>query len=167
MTTTTHRTAAALLAGTALLLAGCASTTTTDTAATTSSGPDRTNPQAVADAFADAWAGGDLTTACSYTAGDAQTKLTGKGLCKGTATWRQTPSHGHPCAPSSDGSVDYPYELNGSVDGFDSFMAEMVKQSNGQWSVQYLFEGDRGEKSVSCINGYASASPGTRTGTTG
>ena len=147
----TYRTSiptAVLTAAVALTLAvaGCSS------AAAPQPGGDRKDPRAVADAFATAWAGGDLAVACGLTAGPEKDKLTRKSQCTGHAGWAaQTPRAFRSCT-FPNGSLTVLYQVDQEVDRFLIFTTGVEKQPDGTYAVTSLPENDPGEP----INNYCS-----------
>ena len=137
----TSRTRAAVLAAAALALtlASCSSPLPPPP------GGDRHDPRVVADAFATAWAGGDLATACGLTAGPEKDKLTRKSQCTGHAGWvSQTPRAFRSCTfPNS--SLKVLYQVDQEVDRFLIFTVEVLKQPDGTFAVTSLPENDPGE----------------------
>ena len=140
----TYRTSirtAVLTAAVALTLtvAGCSS------AAAPQPGGDRKDPRAVADAFAAAWAGGDLAVACGLTAGHEKSNLLSKSQCTGHAGWAsQTPRSFRSCT-FPNGSLTVLYQVDQEVDRFLIFAPEVDKQSDGTFAVTSLPEHDPGE----------------------
>lgn len=135
---------AAAAAVAVLVLAGCGSKTPA------ASSVDRTDPKAVADAFANAWAGGDLAAACAYTTGQARDNLNSESLCSGTASWpHQTPRANQTCA-YSNGSLGVIYAVDQPVNRFLLFEPGLQKQSDGTWAVYSLAEHDPGEVGTTC-----------------
>ena len=137
---------AILTAALALALAGCSSSSTA------APGGDRKDPRAVADAFATAWAGGDLAVACGLTAGPEKDKLTRKSQCTGHAGWAaQTPRAFRSCT-FPNGSLTVLYQVDQEVDRFLIFTTGVEKQPDGTYAVTSLPENDPGEP----INNYCS-----------
>ncbi len=136
----TSRTAAlAAAAALALALAGCSSPLPPPP------GGDRHDPRVVADAFATAWAGGDLAVACALTAGPEKDKLTSKSQCTGHAGWvSQTPRAFQSCT-FPHGSLKVLYQVDQEVDRFLIFTVEVLKQPDGTFAVTSLPENDPGE----------------------
>ena len=138
MSTSRTRTAA-LAAAAALALAGCSSPLPPPP------GGDRHDPRVVADAFATAWAGGDLATACALTAGHEKDKLTRKSQCTGHAGWvSQTPRAFRSCT-FPNGSLTVLYQVDQEVDRFVIFAPGVEKQPDGTFAVTSLPENDPGE----------------------
>lgn len=140
MSTSRIRTAVlAAAAALALTLAGCSSPLPPPP------GGDRHDPRVVADAFANAWAGGDLAAACALTAGPEKDKLTSKSQCTGHAGWvSQTPRAFQSCTfPNS--SLKVLYQVDQEVDRFLIFTVEVLKQPDGTFAVTSLPENDPGE----------------------
>ncbi len=136
----TSRTAVlAAAAALALILAGCSSPLPPPP------GGDRHDPRVVADAFATAWAGGDLAVACALTAGPEKDKLTSKSQCTGHAGWvSQTPRAFQSCT-FANGSLEVLYEVDQEVDRFLIFTTQVTKQPDGTFAVTSLPENDPGE----------------------
>jgi len=136
----TSRTAVlAAAAALALILAGCSSPLPPPP------GGDRHDPRVVADAFATAWAGGDLAAACALTAGPEKDKLTSKSQCTGHAGWvSQTPRAFQSCT-FANGSLEVLYEVDQEVDRFLIFTTQVTKQPDGTFAVTSLPENDPGE----------------------
>ena len=129
-----------------VVLAGCNSSSSTTTPTV-----NRSDPQAVSDAFATAWAGADLTTACSYMGGAALRNLTAANKCSGTGGWApQTPREFHSCHDTTGGFQVY-YRVNQQVDRFDSFSTQ-VTQTSGTWAVTGFSENSVGEQLHGCID---------------
>ncbi len=129
----------AAAAALALTLAGCSSPLPPPP------GGDRHDPRVVADAFATAWAGGDLATACGLTAGPEKDKLTRKSQCTGHAGWvSQTPRAFQSCT-FANGSLEVLYEVDQEVDRFLIFTTQVTKQPDGTFAVTSLPENDPGE----------------------
>ena len=132
----------------ALALAGCSSSSTA------APGGDRKDPRAVADAFAAAWAGGDLATACGLTAGHEKSNLQSKSQCTGHAGWvSQTPRAFQSCT-FANGSLEVLYQVDQEVDRFLIFTTQVTKQPDGTFAVTSLPENDPGEPTNYC-NGAA------------
>ncbi len=139
MSTSRTRTAVLAAAALALTLAGCSSPLPPPP------GGDRHDPRVVADAFANAWAGGDLATACGLTAGPEKDKLTRKSQCTGHAGWvSQTPRAFRSCT-FPNGSLTVPYQVDQEVDRFVIFAPGVEKQPDGTFAVTSLPEHDPGE----------------------
>ncbi len=140
MNTSRTRTAAlAAAAALALALAGCSSPLPPPP------GGDRHDPRVVADAFATAWAGGDLAAACALTAGPEKDKLTSKSQCTGHAGWvSQTPRAFRSCT-FPNGSMTVLYQVDQEVDRFLIFAPGVEKQPDGTFAVTSLPENDPGE----------------------
>ena len=140
MSTSRTRTAAlAAAAALVLALAGCSSPLPPPP------GGDRHDPRVVADAFATAWAGGDLAAACALTAGQEKDKLTSKSQCTGHAGWvSQTPRAVQSCT-FPNGSLKVLYQTDQEVDRFLIFTVEVLKQPDGIFAVTSLPENDPGE----------------------
>ncbi len=140
MSTSRTRTAVlAAAAALALTLAGCSSPLPPPP------GGDRHDPRVVADAFATAWAGGDLATACGLTAGPEKDKLTSKSQCTGHAGWAsQTPRAFRSCT-FPNGSLTVLYQVDQEVDRFLIFAPGVEKQPDGTFAVTSLPENDPGE----------------------
>ena len=140
MSTSRTRTAALLAAAAvALALAGCSSPLPPPP------GGDRHDPRVVADAFATAWAGGDLAAACALTAGPEKDKLTSKSQCTGHAGWvSQTPRAFRSCT-FPNGSMTVLYQVDQEVDRFLIFAPGVEKQPDGTFAVTSLPENDPGE----------------------
>jgi len=136
----TSRTAVlAAAAALALILAGCSSPLPPPP------GGDRHDPRVVADAFATAWAGGDLAAACALTAGPEKDKLTSRSQCTGHAGWvSQTPRAFQSCT-FANGSLEVLYEVDQEVDRFLIFTTQVTKQPDGTFAVTSLPENDPGE----------------------
>jgi len=138
----TPRTRTAVLAAAAaaaLALAGCSSPLPPPP------GGDRHDPRVVADAFATAWAGGDLAVACALTAGPEKDKLTSKSQCTGHAGWvSQTPRAVQSCT-FPNGSMSVLYQVDQEVDRFLIFAPGVEKQPDGTFAVTSLPEHDPGE----------------------
>jgi hypothetical protein len=133
------RPAAAAVALT-LALAGCSSSPLP-----APPGGDRHDPRVVADAFATAWAGGDLAVACGLTAGPEKDKLTSKSQCTGHAGWvSQTPRAVQSCT-FPNGSLAVLYQVDQEVDRFLIFAPGVEKQPDGTFAVTSLPEHDPGE----------------------
>ena len=133
----------------AVLIAGCGSSSTA------AAGPDRHDPRAVADAFAAAWAGGDLATACGLTAGAEKVKLTSKSQCTGKAGWDpQTPRAFRSCT-FANGSLAVLYQVDKEVDRFFIFTAGVEKQPDGNYAVTSLPQNDVGESLTAYCEGAA------------
>ncbi len=147
MNTSRTRTAAlAAAAAAALAVAGCSSPLPPPP------GGDRHDPRVVADAFATAWAGGDLAAACALTAGQEKDKLTSKSQCTGHAGWvSQTPRAFQSCT-FANGSLTVLYQVDQEVDRFLIFTTGVQKQPDGTFAVTSLPENDPGEP----INNYCS-----------
>ena len=129
-----------------LTVAGCSS------AAAPQPGGDRKDPRAVADAFATAWAGGDLATACGLTAGHEKSNLLSKSQCTGHAGWAaQTPRAFRSCT-FPNGSLTVLYQVDQEVDRFVIFTPGVEKQPDGTFAVTSLPENDPGEP----LDGYCS-----------
>jgi len=140
MSTSRTRTAVlAAAAALALALAGCSSPLPPPP------GGDRHDPRVVADAFANAWAGGDLAAACALTAGPEKDKLTRKNQCTGHAGWAsQTPRAFRSCT-FPNGSLTVLYQVDQEVDRFLIFAPGVEKQPDGTFAVTSLPEHDPGE----------------------
>ncbi len=139
MSTSRTRTAVLAAAALALILAGCSSPLPPPP------GGDRHDPRVVADAFANAWAGGDLAAACALTAGPEKDKLTRKSQCTGHAGWvSQTPRAFRSCT-FPNGSLTVLYQVDQEVDRFLIFTVEVLKQPDGTFAVTSLPENDPGE----------------------
>jgi len=140
MSTSRTRTAAlAAAAALVLALAGCSSPLPPPP------GGDRHDPRVVADAFATAWAGGDLAAACALTAGPEKDKLTSKSQCTGHAGWvSQTPRAFRSCT-FPNGSMTVLYQVDQEVDRFLIFAPGVEKQPDGTFAVTSLPENDPGE----------------------
>jgi len=139
MSTSRTRTAALAAAAVALALAGCSSPLPPPP------GGDRHDPRVVADAFATAWAGGDLAAACALTAGHEKDKLTRKSQCTGHAGWvSQTPRAFRSCT-FPNGSLTVLYQVDQEVDRFVIFAPGVEKQPDGTFAVTSLPENDPGE----------------------
>jgi len=137
--TRASRTAVLAAAALALTLAGCSSPLPPPP------GGDRHDPRVVADAFATAWAGGDLAAACALTAGPEKDKLTSKSQCTGHAGWvSQTPRAFQSCT-FPNGSLEVLYEVDQEVDRFLIFTTQVTKQPDGTFAVTSLPENDPGE----------------------
>ena len=135
---------AILTAALALALAGCSSSSTA------APGGDRKDPRAVADAFATAWAGGDLAVACGLTAGAEKDKLTRKSQCTGHAGWAsETPRAFRSCT-FPNGSLEVFYQVDQEVDRFLIFTTGVNKQPDGTFAVTSLSENDPGESLDNC-----------------
>jgi hypothetical protein len=139
MNTLTTRIALLTLAVTAaVVLTGCGSSST-------AAGVNRQDPRAVADAFATAWAGGDLATACGLTAGAEKDKLTRKSQCTGHGAWTpQTPRAFRSCT-FANGSLTVLYQVDQVVDRFLIFTTGVEKQPDGTYAVTALPENVPGE----------------------
>ncbi|GGM15944.1 hypothetical protein [Nakamurella endophytica] len=112
---------------------------------------DRTNPRAVADAFANAWAAGDLATACSFTTTKERAALTSQSLCTGSANWsHQTPRASQQTCTYSNGSVGVIYTVDQPVNRFLIFEPGLIKRSDGSWAVDSLAQHDPGEVGSTC-----------------
>lgn len=149
MTAAAWRTAALTrLAGAAavagLVLTGCGSKTPT------AGGVDRTDPKAVADAFANAWAGGDLATACSYTTDQEHNRLNSESLCSGTASWPHQAPRGTSSCFDSQRFFRVFYSVDQPVNRFLIFSPGLLQNSDGTWSVDNLREQSPGEYGSSC-----------------
>ncbi len=140
MNTSRTRTAAlAAAAALALALAGCSSPLPPPP------GGDRHDPRVVADAFATAWAGGDLAAACGLTAGHEKSNLLSKSQCTGHAGWvSQTPRAFQSCT-FPNGSMTVLYQVDQEVDRFLIFAPGVEKQPDGTFAVTSLPENDPGE----------------------
>jgi len=139
MNTPRTRTAVLAAAALALTLAGCSSPLPPPP------GGDRHDPRVVADAFAHAWAGGDLAAACALTAGPEKDKLTSKSQCTGHAGWvSQTPRAFQSCT-FPNGSLAVLYQVDQEVDRFLIFAPGVEKQPDGTFAVTSLPEHDPGE----------------------
>jgi len=149
MNTSRTRTAAlAAAAALALAVAGCSSSPLPPPP-----GGDRHDPRVVADAFATAWAGGDLATACALTAGPEKDKLTRKSQCTGHAGWvSQTPRAFQSCT-FPNGSLEVFYQVDQEVDRFLIFTTGVNKQQDGTYAVTSLSENDPGESLDDCTRG--------------
>ncbi len=142
-------TAAAVVAG--LALTGCGSKTPA-----AASGVDRTDPRAVADAFANAWAGGDLATACSYTTQTEHDHLNSQSLCSGTAGWpHQTPRAKQTC--TFPGGYEVVYVVDQPVNRFLIFKPNLLQDGDGTWAVDNLGQNSPGESGASCESSQTSA----------
>jgi len=148
MNTSRTRTAAlAAAAALALTAAGCSSPLPPPP------GGDRHDPRVVADAFATAWAGGDLAAACALTAGPEKDKLTSKSQCTGHAGWvSQTPRAFRSCT-FPNGSLEVFYQVDQEVDRFLIFTTGVNKQQDGTYAVTSLSENDPGESLDDCTRG--------------
>jgi len=140
MSTSRTRTAVlAAAAALALALAGCSSPLPPPP------GGDRHDPRVVADAFANAWAGGDLAAACALTAGHEKSNLLSKSQCTGHAGWvSQTPRAFQSCT-FPNGSLAVLYQVDQEVDRFLIFAPGVEKQPDGTFAVTSLPEHDPGE----------------------
>lgn len=135
-------TAAAVVA--ALTLTGCGNKTLA------AGSVDRTDPKAVADAFANAWAGGDLATACSYTTDQEHNRLNSESLCSGTASWPHQAPRGSSSCFDSQRFFRVFYSVDQPVNRFLIFSPGLLKNSDGTWSVDNLREQSPGEYGSSC-----------------
>ena len=147
MSTSRTRTAVLTAAAVALTLAGCSSPLPPPP------GGDRQDPRVVADAFATAWAGGDLAVACGLTADPEKDKLTSKSQCTGHAGWgSQSPRAFRSCT-FPNGSLEVFYQVDREVDGFVIFTTGVNKQQDGTFAVTSLSENDPGESLDNCTQG--------------
>jgi hypothetical protein len=143
-TTRTHNLTAALTALTVLAVAGCGSSSTTAAA-----GVNRSDPRAVSDAFATAWAAGDLAKACSFMGGAALRNLTASNQCTGTGGWApQIPHEFKSCNDMTSG-IDVFYNVRQQVDRFLIFGTQ-VTETAGAWAVTGFSENSPGEPLIGC-----------------
>lgn len=114
----------------------------------TSSGVDRSNPDAVAAAFAADYTSGDTPAACALATPAMAGRLSVDGSCQTHAGWQQTPRQVARCGDSSD--VQVTYQIDGEVDRFLLFTVQTVPDTSGRWSVAGLIHTSPGEPLPSC-----------------
>ena len=140
----TRLTSTALAAAAIVVLVGCSSSSPTATA-----GVNRTDPRAVADAFATAWGAGDYVAACGLTAGQERSDLVSGGQCTGHAGWTPQPPRAiRSC--TENGALEVIYQYDQEVDRFFIFTAGVAKQPDGTWAVETLVGNDVGETLYAC-----------------
>ena len=142
---TTRLTVALTTALAIVVLAGCSSSSST-----TTSTVNRADPQAVSDAFAAAWAGADLTIACSYMGGSALKNFTAGQRCSGTGAWApQAPVQIKSCHDSS-GGLDVFYSVPQQVNRFLIFGTQVTQTGGGTWAVTGFSQNSPGEQLHGC-----------------
>ena len=135
----------------ALCCAACSAPGSTPPPAPTtvsSSGVDRSNPDAVAAAFAAYYASGDTPAACALADPAMAGRLTADGLCQTRADWQQTPRQVARCTAAAD--VQVTYQVDGEVDRFLLFTVQAVPDTSGRWSVAGLIHSSPGEPLPRC-----------------
>ena len=141
--------AAAMLV--ALCCAACSapgSPPPTAPAAVSSSGVERSNPDAMAAAFAADYASGNTPGACALADPAMAGRLTADRLCQTRAGWRQTPRQVARCTAAAD--VQVTFQVDGEVDRFLLFTVQAVPDTSGRWSVAGLVHSSPGEPLPIC-----------------
>jgi hypothetical protein len=108
----------------------------------------RSNPDAVAAAFAADYASGDTPAACALADPAMAGRLTTAGLCQARAGWQQTPRRVARCAADDD--VQVTFQVDGEVDRFLLFTVQAVPDTSGRWSVAGLVHSSPGEPLLRC-----------------
>ena len=130
----------------AVLVAGCSAAV--PAARSGSAGPDRSNADTVAAAFATDYASGDTPDACTLAAPALPANLAGQGLCQARAGWNQTYREVARCANTAGALVTY--QVDHEVDRFLLFTVQIVPDSAGHWSVAGLIHHSPGEALPTC-----------------
>jgi len=142
----------------ALLLTACGESPSPDATPTTAA---PATPDAVAAAFAAAFAGGDTPTACSYTGGLARQNMSQGGtasLCARSAWPAQdywlarscsTPAVDVPDTTSLPAGNWYVYATNGQIAGADGFVID-VTGADRAWQVTSYTSGPAGQLARIC-----------------
>lgn len=139
----------------AMLVAGCSAAV--PAARSGSAGPDRSNADTVAAAFATDYASGDTPDACTLAAPALPANLAGQGLCQARAGWNQTYREVARCANTASALVTY--QVDHEVDRFLLFTVQIVPDSAGHWSVAGLIHNSPGQR---CPPATPSPAPATR-----
>ena len=116
--------------------------------ATSSSGVDRSNPDAVAAAFAAAYASGDTPQACALADPAMAGRRTADGLRQTRAGWQHIPRQVARC--TADADVQVTYQVDSEVDRFLLFTVQVVPDTAGRWSVAGLIHSSPDEPIASC-----------------
>ena len=142
--------AANVVVGLALLTACSSSTSSTSSATSTGGSLDRSNVDAVADAFATAYAGGNTPAACALATGSALTEMNNEGLCQTSMSWKEIPTRVEAC-PVVNGQARFVYQVGHEIERFLLFGIKLTSTA-GQWSVTQLGGHTPGDKDYGCSN---------------
>ena len=140
----------------AVLVAGCSAAV--PAARSDSAGPDRSNADTVAAAFATDYASGDTPDACALAAPALAAHLAGQGLCQARAGWNQTYREIARCANTAGALVTY--QVDHEVDRFLLFTVQIVPDRAGHWSIAGLIHRSPGEALPTCHPAPSTASSG-------